>query len=87
MYLRGTAVRIYQILTGHLNRLVGFGELDGIDQPLMSCLTVGIRHTHQIGSLQREAGETEEEQKIKKQFKKMTEEKYLKYALFKYVNN
>lgn len=50
-YLRGTTVWVYEILTGHLDRLVGFGKLDGIYQPLMTRLTVGIRHTHQIGSL------------------------------------
>lgn len=62
-YLRGAAVRVDQILTGHLNRLVGFGKLDGVDQPLMSCLTVGIRHTHQVGSLRRKGGEMGEGEK------------------------
>lgn len=48
MYLGGAALWVYKILTGHLDRLVCFGELDGIHQALMSCLTVGIRHTNQV---------------------------------------
>lgn len=51
MYLGGTAVWVYKILTGHLDCLVGFGELDGIHQPLMPRLTVGIGHTNQVGGL------------------------------------
>lgn len=51
MYLGGTTVRVYKILTGHLDCLVGFGKLDGIHQPLVPRLTVGIGHTHQIGGL------------------------------------
>ena len=53
MYLRRTAVWVYKILTRHLNGLVGFGKLDGIHQPLVACLTVGIRHSHQVGGLWR----------------------------------
>lgn len=58
MYLRRTAVWVYKILTGHLNGLVGFGKLDGIHQPLVPCLTVGIRHAHQVGGLWRNKKKT-----------------------------
>ena len=51
MHLGGTTVRVYKILTGHLDRLVGFGKLDGIHQPLVPRLTVWIGHTHQVGGL------------------------------------
>lgn len=51
VYLGGAAFWVNKILTGHLDCLVGFGELDRIHQPLVSCLTVWIRHTHQVGSL------------------------------------
>lgn len=48
VYLGGAALWVYKILTGHLDRLVCFGKLDGIHQTLMSCLTVGVRHTNQV---------------------------------------
>jgi len=51
MYLRRTTAWVYEILTGHLDCLVGFCKLDGVNQPLVPCLTVGIRHTHQVGGL------------------------------------
>lgn len=54
MYLGWTTVWVYKILTSHLNGLVGFGKLDRIHQPLVPCLTVGIRHTNQVRSLWRE---------------------------------
>lgn len=51
MYLGGATVWVYKILTSHLNCLVGFGKLNGIHQPLVPCMTVGIRHTHQVRGL------------------------------------
>lgn len=53
MDLRGAALWVHKILTSHLDSLVSFGKLDGIHQPLVSRLTVGIRHTHQVGSLRK----------------------------------
>lgn len=56
-YLGGTAVWVYKILTGHLDCLIGFSKLDGIHQTLVPRLTVGIRHTHQVGGLRAGGGE------------------------------
>lgn len=36
VYLRLCAGRIHQVLAGHLNRLVGSGELRGIHQTLLT---------------------------------------------------
>lgn len=58
MYLRGTTAWVYEILTGHLNGLVGFGELDGVNQALVPRLTVGIRHPHQVGGLWKKKNKT-----------------------------
>ena len=46
-----TAGWIHQVLAGHLNGLIGPSKLDGVHQPLMPCLAVRVRHTHQVGSL------------------------------------
>lgn len=70
MYLGGAALWVYKVLTGHLDRLVCFGKLDGIHQALMSCLTVGVRHTNQVCCLWGNANTKEKAPIIKKKKKK-----------------
>lgn len=52
-HLGGAAGRVHQILAGHLNRLIGSGKLDGIDQSLMTWLAVGVWDAYQIGGLKK----------------------------------
>lgn len=55
-HLGGAAGRVHQILAGHLNRLIGSGKLDGIDQSLMTWLAVGVWDAYQIGGLKKNKG-------------------------------
>lgn len=51
VHLRWATSRIHQVLASHLYGLVGSGELDGINQPLVARLTVGVGHTYEIRGL------------------------------------
>ena len=50
-YLGLGAGRVHQVLTGHLDGLVGSGKLGRIHQTLLTRRAVGVRHPHQVGSL------------------------------------
>lgn len=53
-HLWWTAGWIHQVLASHLYGLVRSGKLDGIHQPLVAWLTMGVGHTYKIRGLQGE---------------------------------
>ncbi len=51
MNLRLGACWVHKVLARHLNRLISPGKLSGVDEALLTCWTVGVWHSYQIGSL------------------------------------
>lgn len=51
MYLRLGTGWVHQVLAGHLNRLISPGKLSRVHEALLTCWTVGVWYSHQVGSL------------------------------------